>query len=178
MDIANIQNRFRDVMPVRPMRAVGLAAAFVAAASAAQATSVTLNGTIYEIETVTGVFSDLRGTLESTPWFGDLSLTEGLVLAVGSDLGLQTLGIVTFGPLFLALTDDNTQFAEIRAFDDTQIDDLFGGAIGYTSVITYEWAVGSVSTTPVPLPASLWFLLGGGAALAVVRRNARRSPTS
>lgn len=178
MHTDNSRNRFRAALSLRPMRAVGLAAAFVGAAAAAQAASVTVNGTTYEIETVSGLFSDLRGTLESTPWFGDVSLTEDLVLAVGADLGLQTLGGTTFGPVFMALTNDITQFAEIRAFDETEPDDLFVGAIAYNNVITYEWAVGSVSTTPVPLPASLWFLLGGGAALAAVRRKARRAPTA
>jgi hypothetical protein len=62
-------------------------------------------GNIYEVETVSGLLSNLRPTVESQPWFGDEILARALANEVGISLGvLNSAGL--YGPMFATYVYD------------------------------------------------------------------------
>ncbi|MFM7408225.1 MAG: hypothetical protein ACKO3K_16605 [Cuspidothrix sp.] len=70
---------------------VGSAAAILAGASAANAATFTVNGTDYDVTTVSGIFnsdSSLRQQLQQQVWWGNESLAQQFARTVGSSLGL------------------------------------------------------------------------------------------
>jgi hypothetical protein len=80
---------------------VGSAAAILASAAAANAATFTVNGTDYDVTTVSGNFiSDfsLRAQLQSQVWWGNQSLAQQFARTVGSSLGFVNDDF--FGPFF------------------------------------------------------------------------------
>lgn len=77
-------------------------AAFALAASASVATAGVIyeaQGNLYDIETVSGLLSNLRPTIESQAWFADEDLARALANEVGSSLGVLNVARM-YGPMF------------------------------------------------------------------------------
>lgn len=67
--------------------------------SAASATPIVeVNGSSYEIGTVTGLLSTYRSTIESQPWFGNSALAQAIANEVGTELGTPNYNL--YGPMF------------------------------------------------------------------------------
>jgi hypothetical protein len=146
---------------------------FFAGTSSADSITVTVNGTQYDITTVTGTFTDNMAQLESTPWWDNESLAQEIAAAVMDDIGTPNdNGEIAGGPLF--------------AWNDDAIDAFiwFQGIVYPTSPsesVSLSYGVGSAVNAPEP--GSLSMLLVGlfGVGLFVVLkhlgRNARATET-
>ncbi|MCB1962834.1 MAG: hypothetical protein KDF24_06665 [Rhodocyclaceae bacterium] len=137
-------------------------------------------GNLYDIETVSGLLSNLRSTIEAQAWFADESLARDLANEVGRSLGLpNTAGM--YGPMFATSIYDG-------AVADYTIGWIYypnrpglpeenraqSHSFGYSN--TWTFAVGSlVGPVPsmVPEPPQLAFV--ALAAMLLVGRN-KRSP--
>jgi hypothetical protein len=62
-------------------------------------------GNIYEVETVSGLLSNLRPTVENQPWFGDENLARALANEVGISLGVPN-NVGLYGPMFATFVYD------------------------------------------------------------------------
>lgn len=72
------------------------------AASASGATAGVIyeaQGNLYDIETVSGLLSSLRSTIEHQAWFADDDLARALANEVGSSLGVVNVAGM-YGPMF------------------------------------------------------------------------------
>lgn len=72
-------------------------------AKPAQAATFTVNGTDYDITTVTGSYNSLTTQLQATPWWGNSLLAEALANEVWDSLGYTSLG---GGPVFASVGTD------------------------------------------------------------------------
>lgn len=124
---------------------------FFAGTSSADGITVTVNGTQYDITTVTGTFTDNMAQLESTPWWDNESLAQEIAAAVMDDIGTPNdNGEIAGGPLF--------------AWNDDAIDAFiwFQGIVYPTSPsesVSLTYGVGSAVNAPEP--GSLGMLLAG-----------------
>jgi hypothetical protein len=57
------------------------------------------HGSVYEIETVTGLLSTHRSTIEGQVWFGDSNLARDLANELGTLMGTPNV-VGTYGPMF------------------------------------------------------------------------------
>jgi hypothetical protein len=147
-----------------------LAAAATASALAittAQAAIVTVDGTRYDVSTITGTAEDLQGELESQVFFGSVGAASDFAGAVGTSLGTPN---GDNGPLFVfnLRTGDNPVIGA-RTFSTG----LFGGVVGFQSEATdgtFTFAV--AEQVVVPLPAGLPLFAGALAIAGFLRRGA------
>lgn len=127
-----------------------------------------VNGTDFEVDTVTGTYLDLESTLMAQPFFGDAPLAQLLATAVGDALGFPNSSSFQQGPIFA-----------YESSTDSFGGSLYGGIILNETIITgingsgfvvKEFATArEVPTTAVPTPALLPGLLGMG--LATLRKR-------
>lgn len=161
------------------LRATLLAAALGIAAVASQAaTTVSVDGTEYEIETITGTFLDNRDRLESQPWYTPASLpaerfansfADELAFGSTTPLFAYAFGCVeenAFGEClgFAGLASEVTIFGNGGRITDSR---GFGG----TQVTEFAALVLSSPPPAVPAPAAFPLLLAGLGAMAALRRR-------
>ncbi len=122
---------------------------FFPGTSRADSITVTVNGTQYDITTITGTFTDNMAQLESTPWWGDATLAQAIATAVADDIGTPNDGGIG-GPLFAYSLDAVNAFLFIQ------------GNVNSTSVsesVSFSYGVGSAVNAPEP--GSLCMLFAG-----------------
>lgn len=158
-------------------------ATLVLAASASVATAGAIyeaQGNLYDIETVSGLLSDLRPTLESQAWFADEDLARALANEVGSSLGVLNVARM-YGPIFATSIYDGVGADYTSGWvyypnrpglpDDDRAQSM---NFGYSN--TWTFAVGSL-VGPAPAPAAVpeppHLLLVGLAAMLFARRCKR-----
>ena len=135
----------------------------------AVAVPITVDGTDYNITTISGSFNANADRLRGQEWFGNAGLAEDLASASGGMLGLFPFqGFGDFGPLF-ALTDmvDNNPgnieawSSGLAGLDTSRI------MLGLDDVVA--WAVVEVETVPEPSVIALMVL--GLAGIGFARRR-------
>jgi hypothetical protein len=141
---------------------------FFPSTSKADSITVTVDGTQYDITTVTGTFTDNMTQLESTPWWGDATLAQAIATAVADDIGTPNDGGIG-GPLFAYSLDAVNAYLFIQ------------GNVNMTSVqesVSFSYGVGSAVSAPEPEPLSMLFsgLLGLGLLVAVKRYRGSHLP--
>ncbi|WP_272011622.1 VPLPA-CTERM sorting domain-containing protein [Roseovarius sp. ZX-A-9] len=149
-----------------------LAAAALAlsiAVPAANAATVTVNGSDWEINTVRGTFGDIEGVLTSQVWWGDRAVAIDFAEVVGDTLGLPNFGIR--GP----------SFSYVEAFDPKWVSSAFWNSpLSIVSELNTDktafrtWAV-ATPVAPIPIPASGLLLLTGLAGVAGLKRRKKRA---
>jgi len=122
-------------------------------------------GNLYDIETVSGLLSNLRPTIESQAWFADEELARALANKVGSSLGVLNVAGM-YGPMFAtsiydgAGADYTTGWVFYPNRSGVTYDDLAQSInFGYSN--TWTFAVGSLvgpAPAAVPEPAHLVFV--------------------
>lgn len=142
------------------------------AAGAATVTR-TINGTSYDISTVTGSFNNLQSTLTDTPWWNNRDLAGQFAAEVGVDLG-----------------DPNFRRGPFFAYDTAGVEVRFrtwgfpggflpGGGLldGLGAVGENTFAVATpTAATPIPTPALLPGVVGLG--IATYRKRKLASSTT
>jgi hypothetical protein len=135
----------------------------------AEAAMIEVDGTQYEVTTVTGTAADLESTLRAQPFFGSVGDAIDFATALGPQLGTPNDDL---GPLFVFdLRVGNDPLIASRAFSEGP----FGGIIGFQSEATNgTFTFALAEPQPVPLPAALPLFAAGLAALrfGVKRKNA------
>jgi hypothetical protein len=153
---------------------------------AAQALTVTrtINGTSYDITTVTGTFNDLQSTLTNSatvPWWGKQSLAFDFTQAVADSLEFPNFagrfgsffaywsgGIGSVSPTLISSYNwTNPSFFGAGAVGESFFDSLNQG----DAVKTF--AIATAVATPVPTPALLPGLVGMG--IAAYRKHKQAS---
>jgi hypothetical protein len=96
---------------------------------AAQAFNLDLNGTTYELSTITGTFDEVANQLATQPWWGNLDLATSAAEQVGLELGYTE---ARFGG---SSTDDG--YHSVSTYDDFyQLGSLF--AVGLNSDYKFD----------------------------------------
>jgi hypothetical protein len=131
----------------------------------ANAVPVTVNGTAYEITTVTTTFAADSAELMSQPWWGNIPLTSEFAVQVGLSFGYPNSSVY---PPFFAYAASSSSFFS-GAFYNGQ-----GGigAIG-TSTTVGEWTFAKVATVPEATSTLLLTLLSFPTLLFAARRMGR-----
>lgn len=146
----------------------------VAATGSAAGAIYEAQGNLYEVETVSGLLSALRPTIESQPWFGDGDLARALSNEVGASLGVvNTAGM--YGPMFAtsiydgALSDYTTGWVYYPNWPGRQEDDRAQSVnFGYSN--TWTFAVGNfVGPVPAAVPEPSHLVFVALAAMLLVR---------
>jgi hypothetical protein len=129
----------------KTLTALFVALSTLVAVNPSHAIMFTVNGTNYDIVTVTDTGTNLSAQLQSTPWWGTGSNnTTSFVNAVGSALGFPNTGGSgsTRAPLFA------------YQFQSTQFDTLFtyqlGGSTGLASVVYAPTTVATYAVIALP----------------------------
>lgn len=156
-------------------------AAFVLAASASVATAGVIyeaQGNLYDIETVSGLLSNLRPTIESQAWFADEDLARALANEVGSSLGVLNVARM-YGPMFAtsiydgAGADYTTGWVYFPNRSGLPDDDR-AQSMNFSYSNTWTFAVGSlVGPAPAAVPEPPHLLFVGLAAMLFARRRKR-----
>ncbi|MFN9619070.1 MAG: hypothetical protein ACK55X_05085 [Synechococcaceae cyanobacterium] len=148
------------------------------APNSAEAVSVTVNGTTYDVNTFSGPYNANNGwfnTLDNNglmPWWGNESLAEQFATAVGVSLGTPTYGV--YGPEFahsLSPTLFGGTYVNGEVFQAPSTVLNFGW-------LTYESGTYATATlAPPPPPAAVpgpLPLFGAAAAFGMSRRLRRK----
>ncbi|ACK70502.1 hypothetical protein PCC7424_2075 [Gloeothece citriformis PCC 7424] len=142
--------------------------ASVLSSQEADAAIFTVNGTQYDITTVTGSFNQLQSQLESQVWWGNTTLAMDFASTVGSSLGKPNLlGLNLVSPLFayntilqsIPLRPSVRQTLAVGAVEQ----ELLGSTVtlvntypSLSSSISYTWAIATeVPEEPVPEPLTI-----------------------
>ncbi len=163
----------RNLLKAATLAATITATTFVAAAMspAAQALTVmrTVNGTSYDITTVTGSYNALSSTLESQVWWNDRELAMEFATAVDDSLGLvsQLGSSFSHGPLFAYDFRNSTFFWQFYRTDSGQVQTSFTSDWNRT----LTWATAAPTAVPIPTPALLPGLVGMGVAALRKRKQ-------
>lgn len=143
-----------------------------------------VNGTEYDVTTITDPFRSQIGTFQANPWWGNQSLAADFALAVGDELGLSSFGSpgLLHGPFFAFFASPGGwagpggAFVSFSQNDSSTWTQGFGGDTGYAQWSGFPWAVATAvppttpDSTPIPTPALLPGLIGMGVA-ALRKRN-------
>lgn len=109
----------------------------LAASVSANAATVNVNGTDYEVNTVTGTYSDLATILQGQKWWNDTNLAESFALAFGAGQG---------NPIFL---HDNYGFSVSGS--------TYGGPGVFLSPdVEVLYATAELSQVPIPAAAFMF----------------------
>ena len=113
---------------------------------------VTVNGTRYEVSTVTTTFNAYEAQFEAQPFYHNLELATELASAVGAQFGEVNLapdvtgGFYESGPLFAV---SGTSVESDDVFDNLSSNPSVVGSEGFLSTSTYTYATASlVPETP------------------------------
>lgn len=136
-------------------------------------------GNLYDIETVSGLLSNLRSTIESQAWFADEDLARALANEVGSSLGVLNVAGM-YGPMFATsiydsvLADYTTGWVYYPNRPGLPKDNRAQSMnFSYSNTVTF--AVGSlVGPAPATLPEPPDLAIVALAAMLFVRRSKRR----
>jgi hypothetical protein len=129
----------------------------------AQALSVNVGDTNYELSSFVGNYNDnaSRFTVGEMPWFGNSSLAQQFAAALGSGLGLPN-GSGNAGPLFAySATSSLVSVVYYRPFLTT--------GLSVPSSVNYTFAVSAQAPSPSAVPGPLP-LFGAAAAFGWSRR--------
>lgn len=139
-------------------------------ATASIAASVTVNGTDYNVTTISGTFADNQALLENQVWFGDAGLAEEFARAVhgifdfvneadGAYFAIELEGSLVTGDVLFAATDS------------TSPDPFILTAVASSALI---YAVAE-PVEAVPLPAGGLLLLSAFGGVATLNRRKNRA---
>lgn len=119
---------------------LSLAALPVMASS--QTVSVTVDGTTYELETVSGTFNDNQTLLEAQPWFGNADLAESIVTIHRSSTGDHLYESYSAGPLDFAVSASDSTVGTVISVP--------GGVGTFDSARDFDgrYFIGSTSSVP------------------------------
>ncbi len=137
-------------------------------ATPAQAASlVTVDGTDFEVELVTGTFLDLEDQVTATPFWGDSGLAALFATEFNSAVGTRVNG---FGPLFAFAIQESQPVVESQVFSQPPLPFL-PASVGQSTDFQDVSATFAIvrDTTAVPTPALLPGLLGMG--IATLRKR-------
>ncbi|MEM1049006.1 MAG: VPLPA-CTERM sorting domain-containing protein [Pseudomonadota bacterium] len=151
--------------------AVSIVLVFSLYAGSANAAVVSVGGTQYELDWISGSFDFRQSILEAQPFFGNDSLAFELADACKECLGVSSIGGLS-GPYFVSSTTASVVRGSTYLFGTFPA--TVSGSLAARDVPA-TFAIATVITAPVPLPAAGWMLLGGLGALAAVARRRRRS---
>ncbi|MBL9127747.1 MAG: hypothetical protein JNL97_08875, partial [Verrucomicrobiales bacterium] len=157
--------------PSRRNIALFAALATLLMTGSAGAVVVTIDGMDYDITTLTGTFDDNASVLTAQPWYGDETLANRFVDAVGARLGLphdagNSVADFLTGPMF-AWTD-NPPSGNPNAFRaSTWVRSAYFGFDNQSFAeraryFPYTFAVVNSGTHGVPDLGSTWLLLSVG----------------
>ena len=136
---------------------------------------VTVEGTQYDVSTVTTTFSIDESLLEAQPWWGNTSLAAEFATAVGLDFGLPNQPPPPFGPAGpLFATSTNFVVVDSVTIIPPNPDPV---EIGFSRITdTRVYATATLITTPEPGTLSLMFsgLLVVGLLVGVNRHRENR----
>jgi len=123
------------------------------AAKPAQAATFTVDGTAYDITTVTGSYNSLTTQLQATPWWGDQFLAISIAMEVWQGLGLPGGGI--YGPFFASGSYNfkGQHFMNISSYDTSA-----NGVVSLAGTLANDevvYAVGSIVPAAVPEPLTI-----------------------
>jgi hypothetical protein len=133
----------------------------------ARALVVEVNGSKYDVTTVSGTYNDLKTTLSAQPWFGNPDLSYAFASAVWDGLGKVNEG---FGPYFAKGLYPGTDFVLVDAFvsmyGQDSIDNQLGTMASYDDVYAQARLLPpEPNSVPGPLP-----LFGAMAGYSMSRR--------
>lgn len=148
--------------------AIAGALAFLPAAAAAATLHVTVDGTMYELSTLTTTFDDASSTLQAQPWWGDKSLAETFRDEAFAE---NTVGNRTIGGESANLYAYGSSAASVDVFFISQAKK---GQTAVASSQTYDFVTAVEAVAPVPLPAGAPLLAAGLGGLAWLGRRRRR----
>jgi hypothetical protein len=158
----------RSMKAARNFAVVVAVTAILAAATAAHAVSVVVEGSTYDIVTFTGTSSSniSRFTKMEMPWYGNSSQAKAFAMAIGAQLGAPNVGM--FGPHVVHALHGTlaTSFAYMPAQRNSI-------PLGIPPADPYTDAVASTQSVPSPLP-----LVGMAAGFSISRRLHRRIKVS
>lgn len=157
-----------------PSLAVSIVLVFALYAGAAHSAVVNVGGTQYQLDWISGSFNDRQSVLEAQPFFGDDLLAFELADACKECLGVSSIGGLS-GPYFVSSTTASVVRGSAYVFGTFPA--TVSGSLAARNV-SATYAIATVITAPVPLPAAGWMLLAGLGALAVTARRGRRSETA
>jgi hypothetical protein len=142
---------------------LALIASLMSAHAFAADVIVSVNGSNYDVSTVTVKFKDLSVTLKATPWWGDSSLAKSFSDAVQASLGTPNPG--NLGPYF-AFNLGPPAFVFV---------DAFNGSVTLQSLAPIGQSATYAVATPVPEPGSVPLLGAAVVGLYFARRNSRKA---
>jgi hypothetical protein len=144
--------------------------------NSAEAVSVTVNGTTYDVNTFAGTYNANTAKFNTLannglmPWWGNESLAQQFATAVGASLGTPVSGI--YGPNF-AHAIQNAGFA---VYVNGKVFDPSNSSVYSLSFTTNEsgtYATATLAPPPAGVPGPLP-LFGAAAAFGLSRRLRRR----
>lgn len=156
-------------MFVAAVLALGLSSA------ASSAATVTVGGTVWDISTLTGTFSELSSVLIGQTWWGDNPRAVLFADELGNNLGFPN-AVGRFGPYFavgffpVADQPDGLLSATLQSTGGIQ---LFGLSYSSQQNIVLTWAV--ATTSQVPLPAGGVLLVTGLASVVGMGKLRKRA---
>lgn len=152
------------------------------AASASGATAGVIyeaQGNLYDIETVSGLLSNLRSTIKNQAWFADDDLARALANEVGSSLGVLNVAGM-YGPMFATsiydgvLADYTTGWVYYPNRPGFPKDNR-AQSMDFIYSNTWTFAVGSlVGPAPATVPEPPDLAIVALAAMLFARRSKRR----
>lgn len=151
------------------------------AASASVATAGVIyeaQGNLYDIDTVSGLLSNLRSTIESQAWFADEDLARALSNEVGTSLGVLNVARM-YGPMFATSIYDGVgaDYTTGWVYYPNRPglpDDDRAQIMKFSYSNTWTFAVGNlVGPAPAAVPEPPHLLLVGLAAMLFARRSKR-----
>ena len=151
------------------------ASVFAVSATASVAATYTVNGTDYDVKTITGSFNDNQALLESQIWWGDDSLAIDFASAVAGGIGPSNdEKSLSTGPFFL--------FSEVLStapfvFNVAMYNFGTGAVLirGRTDPTLRRTFAIAEDISAVPLPAPALMLLSGIGGMAALKRRKKRA---
>lgn len=145
-----------------------VAIGFTAMPEVSQAATFTVNGTVYDVTTVSGSYNSLQSQLQKTPWWGNLGLASQFANTILGNLGFPNQsGIFAESPYFAYRFSPNPSLLpEVYSYGySPSINGTVAIGIGVYAADTNTYALATViPTQTIPTPALLPGLVGMGIA--------------